>query len=355
VRGGEGLAAGPDEDAAADEGARHGAGPDRLESSNRPEGGDGDAPPDGGSRVTAAADEAGARTEALTGEVIPPAAATNGRRAPSPDEASELAARINAAHDELVQGLRTTVERAVALGRLLLEAKARFGHGRWLAWLEAATPIRRRTAAIYMELATALPGFDAQERKRISNSGVAGALAEIRRRRREGKEAGRAQVRPERPERAGDPAREQQASALDQMPVERPHRPAKTASTRATGDGPTRRASQSPTPAPRQPPGGCLEPPPTAVVVAPAADGSARPPGIPRSGQELFQAIVAIRNESDEGALERLKELRSLERHSGRRLELLDAHVAAQAYFLAGLRSLRERLGREAAAKEAGA
>src|SRR5438105_1568430 len=49
-------------------------------------------------------------------------------------EQLDLADRINEAHGLFVEGCRRTVGHAVELGRLLLEAKGRVGHGRFQAW-----------------------------------------------------------------------------------------------------------------------------------------------------------------------------------------------------------------------------
>jgi hypothetical protein len=76
---------------------------------------------------------------AIPGEIIRPA--------PSAAEAAAMAAELNAAHADLLGGLRATVDRAADIGELLQLAKPRW-RGAWLAWLEASTPIRRRMAAI---------------------------------------------------------------------------------------------------------------------------------------------------------------------------------------------------------------
>jgi hypothetical protein len=112
--------------------------------------------------------------EAMDGEVIPPACHT-----PSA-EAEAMAPDIIAAHDELIEGMWTTVDTAVVVGRLLLQAKRRW-RGEWLIWLERNTPIKRRTAVFYMELATAREKIGGGRNwKRISNLGVTGAVRELR-------------------------------------------------------------------------------------------------------------------------------------------------------------------------------
>ena len=92
-----------------------------------------------------------------------------------------------------------------------------------------------------------------------------------------------------------------------------------------------------------------------AVPVALSTDqppSGAAPPRM--SGADLWQAIVSLRQGSDKGdPIARLNELKFLDHHSGRRLELLDAHIAAQERFLVGLRGLRERVRLEVAEVQA--
>jgi hypothetical protein len=65
-------------------------------------------------------------------------------------KASDLAARINAAHDE---AFRSALDAAVLCGRLLLEAKQRLGHGAWAKWVEANLRFGDRQARRYMQIA----------------------------------------------------------------------------------------------------------------------------------------------------------------------------------------------------------
>ena len=118
----------------------------------------------------------------LDGEVIPPNQVQEWRT-PSAEEADALVAEIIAKHSELVAGLRTTVEKGADLGDALIRFKARY-RGSWLFELESKTPIRRRMAAMYMELARARYERDRRQWKRISNLGVAGAIADLRKHRR---------------------------------------------------------------------------------------------------------------------------------------------------------------------------
>ncbi|MFZ1430654.1 MAG: hypothetical protein WAS21_28300 [Geminicoccaceae bacterium] len=112
---------------------------------------------------------------------IPPSADTD--LALSEAEKVALAAEITTAHTALIQGMRTTVDRAVTVGQLLLTAKPHFRR-EWLKWLESDTPIKRRMAATYMLLAKACATSDPRKWKRIANLGVAGAVKELRLQRR---------------------------------------------------------------------------------------------------------------------------------------------------------------------------
>jgi hypothetical protein len=147
----------------------------------RREGGNGDACAGASATQLVLLDHGGT----LDGEVIPPEAAPQPEwRTPSAQEAEDLAARINAAYAELVERMRTTVERAAAVGRLCIEAKARW-RGEYLYWLETKTPIKRRSAALYMELARAADDPNGKRVwKRVSTLGIKGAVEELRRRRR---------------------------------------------------------------------------------------------------------------------------------------------------------------------------
>ena len=65
----------------------------------------------------------------------------------------ELAARIRAEHEAIHGMLHATVDRAMAAGDLLLEAKVLVKHGEWLPWLKERCEISERTAQLYMRCA----------------------------------------------------------------------------------------------------------------------------------------------------------------------------------------------------------
>lgn len=66
---------------------------------------------------------------------------------------ADLAVRIDASHCEVVAAAESTLTHAMAAGDMLLEAKAKVGHGGWLSWLKENTSVPPRTASHYMRLA----------------------------------------------------------------------------------------------------------------------------------------------------------------------------------------------------------
>jgi hypothetical protein len=106
------------------------------------------------------------RPDALAGETgrvegnsLPVGPAGNGpdvRKAKSAVAAlplTDIAARINEAHDRALASAKSTIVAAMEAGRLLIQAKAEVGHGGWLSWLKANTSVSERTAQYYMKLA----------------------------------------------------------------------------------------------------------------------------------------------------------------------------------------------------------
>lgn len=66
----------------------------------------------------------------------------------------DLAARIVAEHKAVRAAMKSTLEHALACGTLLIEAKAKLAHGRWLPWLaEHCASLSERTAQVYISLA----------------------------------------------------------------------------------------------------------------------------------------------------------------------------------------------------------
>ena len=346
---GEGVAAGPRQGAAAGE-----DGGDQPEAVEAVEAGDATSASDDACTNSADQREHGDGASllheggraALDGEVIPPAPAG-------------LFDEVIAFNDELAAGLRSTVETAVRLGQALIRAKERCPHGTWLPTLERCTRIKARSASSYMKLAKAWSMWSAKHRQQIADLGLVAALADLSRRERDAREAGRhhrrlAHAKERDPDPAVEPATtpamtEEQATSEPERQQELVPAPAVKPAVAASTVTRTKMAkTQEPAVAPS---------PSSEIPIALSTNqppSGAAPPRM--SGADLWQAIVSLRRGSEKGdPIARLNELKSLDRHSARRLELLDAHIGAQARFLAGLRSLREQLGREAATGEAGA
>jgi hypothetical protein len=62
---------------------------------------------------------------------------TNVRRDTAPPSLDDLAQRITTEHQQIMGAKRNIVERAMKAGDLLIQAKAKAGHGNWLNWLKA--------------------------------------------------------------------------------------------------------------------------------------------------------------------------------------------------------------------------
>jgi hypothetical protein len=65
----------------------------------------------------------------------------------------ELAQRIKEEHSTVAIALQQGFMHASAAGELLIQAKAKVGHGKWLSWLREECEISVRTASLYMRLA----------------------------------------------------------------------------------------------------------------------------------------------------------------------------------------------------------
>jgi len=85
-----------------------------------------------------------------------------------------LAAAFRAAHEAAMAAARTSIEKAVEAGKLLIEAKDALPHGGWLPWLRDVG-ITPRTAQRYMRLVT----IPADKYDTVSHLGIKGALDAI--------------------------------------------------------------------------------------------------------------------------------------------------------------------------------
>jgi len=88
---------------------------------------------------------------------------------------SDLAASIDREHAAATAAANITVDHARRCGELLLQAKAKIGHGRFLSWLGANCVVTDRQARTYMKIAGNWPAIEAK-RKRASDLSVRGAL-----------------------------------------------------------------------------------------------------------------------------------------------------------------------------------
>jgi hypothetical protein len=66
---------------------------------------------------------------------------------------ADLAQQIQAEHQAAVAALRTSAERAMAAGDLLIKAKGHVPHGQWAEWVERNCKMSYRAARTYMQLA----------------------------------------------------------------------------------------------------------------------------------------------------------------------------------------------------------
>jgi hypothetical protein len=88
----------------------------------------------------------------------------------------DLATRINDAHAAVVSAVQAVVLRAIEAGELLLQQKAKIGHGEWTTWLAQNCPaIHPRMAQRYMLLAQNRATLEAKT-THVSDLTLRGAL-----------------------------------------------------------------------------------------------------------------------------------------------------------------------------------
>jgi DUF3102 family protein len=73
---------------------------------------------------------------------------------------TELANRIKVCIAEIKKAEQNALLRAFEAGTLLIQAKAKYGHGVWGAWLNANCELSERTAQRYMKLAEGRPKLE---------------------------------------------------------------------------------------------------------------------------------------------------------------------------------------------------
>jgi hypothetical protein len=64
---------------------------------------------------------------------------------------TDRAAHITKLHQELVVSARSSLTKAIEIGRLLTEQKATMNHGTWLPWIKESLPFSQPTAFNYMQ------------------------------------------------------------------------------------------------------------------------------------------------------------------------------------------------------------
>jgi hypothetical protein len=89
---------------------------------------------------------------------------------------TDLAIRINAEHKAASEALTQGLQRAIAAGRLLIEAKAAIPHGEWLSWLASNCAVSERTAQAYMRVAKGFAGIDETKSAAVADLSFRDAL-----------------------------------------------------------------------------------------------------------------------------------------------------------------------------------
>ncbi len=64
---------------------------------------------------------------------------------------TSIAEQINAAHAACLASMSDSVVKAIEVGRLLSEAKAKLTHGEWIPWVEVNCDFDIRSAQVYMQ------------------------------------------------------------------------------------------------------------------------------------------------------------------------------------------------------------
>lgn len=77
------------------------------------------------------------------------------------DPLADLATRIKGHHAAVKDAAKNVIEKAIAAGTLLKEAKDKVGHGKFLPWLAENCELSERTAENYMKIANNRHKLDA--------------------------------------------------------------------------------------------------------------------------------------------------------------------------------------------------
>ena len=92
-----------------------------------------------------------------------------------------LAGRINAEHRACVGAMNGALGHALAAGSLLMQAKDQVKHGEWGAWVDENFEGSKRTAEIYMRLASRRAEVEAAKAQSAAYLSIAGALRSLTR------------------------------------------------------------------------------------------------------------------------------------------------------------------------------
>jgi hypothetical protein len=92
---------------------------------------------------------------------------------------ADLAKQINAEHKLCAKALRAGLQHALTAGRLLIEAKEKVPHGRWIPWLQEHCDFALRTAQAYMKAARDVPQLDKAKAQRVALLPFRDAMREL--------------------------------------------------------------------------------------------------------------------------------------------------------------------------------
>jgi hypothetical protein len=102
--------------------------------------------------------------------------ASQSRQARSRESKNSITTLTNRTIEVLADELRCALTREtkdiLAIGELLLEAKAKVGHGKWLSWLKEEVSMSDRSAAKYMKAAEFAAKFELDSNLNVSPSAL---------------------------------------------------------------------------------------------------------------------------------------------------------------------------------------
>lgn len=92
---------------------------------------------------------------------------------------TEMADAIKAEQRAVRIAGKMAIEHAIKAGNLLIDAKKKFSHGKWIPWLEANCDMAERTAQSYMRLARNWPKLAPSKALSLADLGLGKILEEI--------------------------------------------------------------------------------------------------------------------------------------------------------------------------------